>query len=290
MPPSYLSRRLSRRSILSGRHIVVTGAASGIGKAVAQRLALVHGATLSVLDISEGTLTAFAEQIGPSSDNEISPYVVDVTSDASVRGWLEKTRGRPVDGLINCAGVLNLGRFADALPADFDKVFDVNFLGAVRMTRLLLPRLQTASSGFVVNVASVAGLVPTPGMTAYTASKFALIGFSQALRLELGRQVNVLVACPGFVRTGLFTKAGIPRGEGQEQARDRLNQLIGRFGASPDKVAHKIIDGIERKRGMLLVGPDAHLLHLGQRLFPSFTGTLMRWAYESLAKRGGIPS
>lgn len=282
-------KRFNRRNF-SGRHIVVTGAASGIGRALAEQLALEKGAHLSVLDITDSPLTELADRLRRTSGCEISTHVVDVASEHSVGKWLEATQDRPVDGLINCAGVLGLGRFADTSPKDFEKVLEVNFLGAVRMTRLMLPRLQRAESGFIVNVASAAGLVATPGMAAYTTSKFALVGFSQVLRLELDPKVNVLVVCPGFVRTNLFLTAKISEGDEKEQARNRLNQVMERFGASPARVAHSIIGAAERNRGMLLVGLDAHLLYLGQRFFPSMTGALAGRIYKILTDRGIVPS
>jgi NAD(P)-dependent dehydrogenase (short-subunit alcohol dehydrogenase family) len=260
--------RPSRR--LTGRPVMVTGAASGIGRGLARRLSAL-GSPVAIADVDEAGLKATAASLtGP-----VLSRVLDVQDAADqlrfadeVREWLPA----PLAAVFNNAGVAVTSTIADAVPGDDGWLFEINFWGVVNGTRAFLPILLEQDDGVIVNTSSVFGLVGMPYQSAYCASKFAVRGFTDALRQELrGTGVRAVTVHPGGITTNIARNARIrtdPEGLGRTK-----EQMAAQFEAatmtSPDKAAAVIHRGVERGKARILVGPDAYLFDALARIAPT---------------------
>jgi NAD(P)-dependent dehydrogenase (short-subunit alcohol dehydrogenase family) len=252
---------------LRGGVAVVTGAGSGIGRALAQQLAS-RGAQLALADKNESTLEETCKLLGAA---QLRTYAVDVSDAAAVEGFARKVErdfGR-ASLLINNAGVALCGTFDQLTLADFDWLFRINFWGVVYGCKFFLPLLQREPEAHIVNISSVFGLIGPPGQTAYAASKFAVRGFTQALGRELADS-KIAVTCvhPGGIRTRIAENARAAAAtpvEDQMQARARFDQLA---RTPPEKAAQVIVSGILRNKARVLIGADAYRIDFFQRLLP----------------------
>jgi len=254
---------------LKDRVAVITGAGGGIGRAMAQSLAH-RGCHLALADVNADGLRQSAELI-EASGVRVSQHVLDVASReqvAALPASVLAAHGR-VDVLINNAGVAVGGSFEQVSEADFDWLMEINFHGLVRMTRTFLPLLRARDAARIVNISSLFGLIAPPGQTAYSASKFAVRGFSNALRHELaGSTVGVTVAHPGGVATAIASNARVPAGASPSEVKKRLaltEKLLRMPAANAGEI---IVAGVERERERILVGMDAKIASLVERLSP----------------------
>jgi len=254
--------------ILKDGVAVVTGAASGIGAALAKVLAT-RGCNVALADVNAAGLREVADQVR-SLGVDVSEHRLDVSDHEAVAAFPSAVlaeHGR-VNVLVNNAGVSLGGTFAQVSPEDFDWLLAINLGGVVRMTRAFLPLLQREPVAQLVNLSSVFGIIAPPGQTAYAASKFAVRGFSEALWHELdGSPVGVTVVHPGGVRTAIATSArrgGMTNAEVQAQAETWAKFLR----LDPAIAAERIVRGIERRERRVLVGRDAKQIVLIQRFFP----------------------
>lgn len=265
---------------------VVTGAASGIGAALAQALAA-RGCHLALADRNADGLEAVAARVrtGGVSVSTHPLDIADADAVASLPAAVLAAHGR-AGVLVNNAGVALGGTFAQVSEADFAWLFEINFWGTVRMTRALMPVLRRAPVAQIVNVSSIYGIIAPPGQTAYSASKFAVRGFSEALRHEMeaeGGKIGVTVVHPGGVRTSIVANARMSavteaqRASGMKAA-ERLLRL------SPEAAAARILQGIERREKRVLVGSDAKQVALIQRLMP-----VGYWSLLARRAGGGRP-
>lgn len=251
-----------------GRTALVTGAAGGIGRAVAVSLAR-RGANLALADIDEAGLAQTRRLL--SGTTGVSLHRIDLAdADAIAALPAEGARTHPgVDLLFNVAGVAVGGTFEQVDPADFDWLFAVNFFGTVRMVRAFLPTLKAAPEARIVNVSSIYGIISPPGQSAYSASKFAVRGFSNALAQELaGTSVGVSVVHPGGVATAIADSARVPASVSPQEAarhRDAQKRLL---RMPPEKAGEIIVEGVARRRARILVGNDARAAALMERLMP----------------------
>src|SRR5947209_18567671 len=265
---------------------VITGAGSGIGRALAQELAL-HGAKLALADVDG---TALEETRKTLEKTQVETYVVDVSDPASVESFVrhvEKDFGR-VSLLINNAGVALYGTFAEISIAEMDWLMRINFWGVVHGCKFFIPLLQREPEAHIVNVSSVFGLIAPAGQTAYAASKFAVRGFTQALRQELiDANSNISVTCvhPGGIRTSIADNAragAATRVDDQMEARERFNKVV---RTTPEAAARTIVNGIMRNQARVLIGPDAYQIDLFQRLMPVRCGSVLAKVMEKRAPR-----
>jgi NAD(P)-dependent dehydrogenase (short-subunit alcohol dehydrogenase family) len=260
---------MEKTMILKDRVAVVTGAGSGIGRAIALSLAR-RGCHLALADINEAGLAETGDLSAPSGVR-VSRHRLDVANREAVAALpAEVLKSHPrVDLLVNNAGVALGGRFGEVSEADFDWLFEINFHGVVRMTRAFLPTLQASDDASIVNLSSVFGLISVPGQSAYAASKFAVRGFSNALRYELaGTRVGVSVVHPGGVATAIARNARVPQGQSGDEMRGRLARAEKLLRLPPDKAGEIIVRGVESRRARILVGRDALIISLIERLMP----------------------
>ncbi len=260
---------------VSGRLAVVTGAASGIGRASALELAR-RGATLALGDIAATPLEGVAVKARALGARVLSE-VVDVTRAPDVEKWaagVERGLGVP-DLLVNSAGVLVLGAFLDTSPEDFSHVIDVNLKGPAHVCRAFLPGMVARGrGGFVVNVASAAAFATQSELSAYGATKHALLGLTQALEDELAvHAIGVSLVCPGFVDTPILSRARIV-GDEPETRRRAAERLLHWRRLSPERVAERIVRAAERGESLVRVGLEAEVLWLLSRVAPGSLGLL----------------
>lgn len=264
---------------LHERVALVTGAASGIGRALSLELAR-WGAHLILVDRNEVGLQEVARLIRPMG-REVSCIGADLSTKEGVNQAVRRAIRQmgQVDVLVNNTGIMPLGPVRAMSVSGWEMVVDINVWAPVRMTNLLLPQMLERGHGHVVNVASVAGLLPVPGMTAYVLSKFAMVGYTEALRAELADEgIDVTCICPGFTRTGLAKFEGYGEG-GLQEFGGRLMEII---GASPERVALQIVRAIRNRKGLATPGTGGTLLPNLFRLSPNVVLSTMSRVYPRM--------
>lgn len=266
---------------LEGRVAVLTGAATGIGRALASRLAG-EGAALCLADIDGDALEGTARALA-SSGASVSAHTVNIADDRQVETFareVAKRHGR-ADVLINNAGVALHGTVEEVSLADIEWVMSINFWGTVYGVKRFLPLLKRQTSAHIVCVSSIFGIIAPPGQAAYCASKFAVRGFAESLRHELeGTNVRVSTVHPGGVRTSIARSARIGAGADPlkgERERARFERLA---ITSPEQAAARIVRGMLRGEPRILVGRDASQIDLMQRLLPTRYWRLLRAIFE----------
>lgn len=274
---------LSKKSVA-----VVTGAASGIGRALAVRLAKEGIAGIAISDVNEEGLKETATIIG-GLDVPVSTHVCDVSDREAVRQFTEDVlakHGR-VTHLVNNAGVGLFGTFEHVSVEDFEWLMGINFWGVVYCTKAFLPTLVEQERAHVVNVSSVFGLIAPSEQTAYCASKFAVRGFTESLRHELAG-TNVSVACvhPGGVKTNIARNSKI----GESTPSDWKQQGVKFFDkvarTSAEDAAETIVRGIKERNPRILIGKDAVGISIFSRLFPKrYLGVIERLAGHKMSLR-----
>ncbi len=276
---------------LQGLIVLVTGAASGIGRQLCTDLWVREGCSVRLADRDAAGLASIEEELrraAPPEGRLLTAHVVDVASEDSVRALAAAVGDGPLDVLVNCAGVLCLGPFERTPIEEVERIVGINLLGTVRTTRALLPRLLASPRAFIVNVASAAGLFGAPGMAAYAASKFGVVGFSQALRIELAGRAGVCAVCPTLVRTAIVARSGVAGREeaDAERRRGEMDAQLHRLGASPERASRAIVRAIVKRKRLVLVNPDAWVLHTMHRFFPCLTEFIVRKLYRKLQRDG----
>lgn len=255
---------------LAGRTAVVTGAASGIGRGVAIALAA-RGCHLALADIDEAGL-AETTSLVRHDGLRVTRHALDVSDRAGVATFPAVVRASHpgVDVLVNNAGVAVGGNFEQVSDEDFEWLFGINFWGVVRLTRAFLPVLRESDEARIVNLSSVFGIVAPAGQVPYAASKFAVRGFSEALRHELaGSTIGVTVVHPGGVATSISDNARAPAGVPMEEVVRRREEFRKYLRMPPQRAGEIIVRGIERRQPRVLVGTDALALSLVARLAPA---------------------
>jgi NAD(P)-dependent dehydrogenase (short-subunit alcohol dehydrogenase family) len=258
------------RRTISGRTAVISGAASGMGRSLAQRLAA-YGSPVAITDIDELGLKETAASIaGPvlSRVLDVSDADAQLAFADEVRAWTPTVVG----AVFNNAGVNLACTVLDANPVDDQWLWDINFHGVVNGTRAFLPILVEQDQGVIVNTSSVFGLAGMPNQSAYCSAKFAVRGYTDALRQELrGTGVTAVNVHPGGVNTNIVRNARFRADpEGRGPSRD---QIVADFAATtmttPDKAAEVIHRGVEAGKSRVLIGLDAHLFDILTRIAPS---------------------
>jgi NAD(P)-dependent dehydrogenase (short-subunit alcohol dehydrogenase family) len=266
----------------TGATAVVTGAASGIGRALAVQLAT-RGANLALSDVNDSGLAetvSMCEASGGGS-GKARAYHLDVSDREAFLAHSDEVLsefGR-VDMVFNNAGVSVTATVEEIGWEDFDWIMGINFWGVVHGSKAFLPHLIDSGDGYLVNISSVFGFIGVPSQSAYNAAKFAVRGFTEALREEMVMERKPVTVCcvhPGGIRTNIARNgraAALNEAEKEKMAADF--ERIAR--TSPEKAARTILRGMERRRARILIGPDAYAIQAMERLLGS--------RYENLVAR-----
>jgi short-subunit dehydrogenase len=265
----------------------ITGAAGGIGRALAIELAH-RGCDLALADRDEAGLKTLAAELGAA--RKVSVHRVDVSEPADIVQFANAAiAAHPaLCILVNNAGVALLGQFEEIDQAQMEWLFDINFWGVVHGTRAFLPYLKTRAEAHIVNLSSIFGIIAPPGQSAYAAAKFAVRGFSESVRHELamaGSPVKLSVVHPGGVATSIARSSRTGVGVTDNA---RRSQMIERFEAAarttPRDAALRIIRGIETNEPRILIGNDARFMDLLQRFRPGTYWAPLQRKLERMAR------
>jgi short-subunit dehydrogenase len=260
-----------------GRTAVLTGAASGIGEQLAFDLAR-RGSDLVLIDRDAAGLDAVAGKIRADGTVAVEAIVADLSDLDSLAVLAAGIRERhPRIGLlVNNAGIALGGMFEHLSIAEFESVLDVNFRAPVRLVHEFLPALLENPGSHLVNISSLYGLIAPPGQSAYSASKFALRGFSEVLRSELAGRVGVTTVHPGGIRTRIAANARVGAGVPPDLVGDQREAFDKLLSYPPEKAAAEILDGVARRKARVLIAATAKVPDLLARLMPVSHMTVIR--------------
>ncbi len=279
---------------IRGAAAAVTGAASGIGRALAIELAA-RGCDLALADRDEGGLRSVAAEIAQANSQKVSVHRVDVSQASEIADFARAAiAAHPaLNIVVNNAGVALLGQFHEIDQAQMDWLFNINFWGVVHATRAFLPHLAAQREAHIVNLSSIYGIVAPPGQTAYSSAKFAVRGFSESLRHELqaaGSPVRLSVVHPGGVSTNIVRNMRMGSGITDNERRAQVIEFFDRFArTTPKDAALRIIKGIGRNEPRILIGSDARFMDLLQRFRPATYWNVMARRTEKMRKAANKP-
>lgn len=269
----------------------ITGAGSGIGRALAQQLASV-GCHLALSDVDARGLAETTELVSAKGVTVTSTRV-DVADRAAVQAWADasaEAHGR-INLVFNNAGVAQAGTVEGTSLEDYEWIININLWGVIYGTKAFLPHLKASGDGHIVNVSSIFGLFAQPGMSAYNVTKFAVRGFTESLRQELdmaGNGVSATCVHPGGIKTNIAktarTSSSLAQvtGKSADESTQAFEKL---FRTSPEKAADTILAGVRRNARRVLIGGDAYAVDLMQRLLPTAYQLLVVKALGGMAKR-----
>jgi short-subunit dehydrogenase len=276
---------------IRGAAAAVTGAAGGIGRALALELAA-RGCDLALADRDEAGLQSVAAEVAKTGQRKVSVHRVDVGEPTGIAGYAHAAiSAHPgLNIVVNNAGVGLLGQFTEIDQAQFDWLMNINFWGVVHSTRAFLPHLAQQGAAHIVNLSSIFGIIAPAGQTAYASAKFAVRGFSESLRHELqmaGSPVRLTVVHPGGIATNIArnsrTGTGVTDNARRALAIERFDEVA---KTTPQAAALRIIEGIEKNKPRILIGNDARFLDILQRLRPGTYWSVLAKRIEKAANKG----
>ena len=268
---------------LNDKVVVITGAGSGIGRALALNIGG-KGAHLALSDVNEAGLAETKELAEKAGAKTVHTDRLDVADRAAFGAYAASVAEQfgKVNVVINNAGVALAGDVTDLTYEDMDWIVGINFWGVVHGTKEFLPHLIASGEGHVVNLSSLFGLLAMPGQSAYNATKFAVRGFTEALREEMliaGHNVGVTSVHPGGIKTAIARSARVSAKEDQAATAKLFDEKLARM--TPERAAEIIVKGIVKNQARVLVGLDAHALHN----FQKFTGSRYEDIIAVVSKR-----
>jgi short-subunit dehydrogenase len=271
---------------LQGGVAVITGAASGIGAALAQNLAG-RGVSLALADRNAAGLAAVAEA-ARAAGVKVSEHMLDVRDAEALAALPDAVlaeHGR-VTVLVNNAGVALIGTFEQVTLDDFAWLMDINFWAPVRLTKAFLYALHREPAAHIVNISSIFGIAAPPGNAAYCAAKFGVRGFSEALRHELeDSSVSLTVVHPGGIKTEIANSARLSQSVDPEEAKAGKEEFNKLLKTTPQDAAEQIAQAILKRQPRLLIGGDARMLDRIQRLFPSTYWAKIKRTQKNVASK-----
>lgn len=275
------SRRTHRHSRpLSGKVVFITGGSRGLGLALAEEFVRA-GARVAIaakdaakLEEAEGRL----QRLAASGRNAVMTVRCDVTDSSSVQSAVAEVSGTlgPIDILVNNAGIIAVAPLANQSIRRFEEAMDTHLYGALHTTEAVLPEMTRRRSGTIVNIASIGGLVAVPHLLPYTASKFALVGFSRGLHAELrSKGIHVLTVCPWLMRTGSHLHARFGGKPDQEYGWFAIGATLPGLAVPARSAARQILRAIVDRRSELLISPWASITARIAQLAPGLTGGIL---------------
>ena len=265
----------------------ITGAGSGIGRALARELAS-RGCHLALADVNAAGLEETRQALA-SYGVRISTEVVNVAEREQVHAWADKVVAEhgKVNLVFNNAGVAHAGTVEGSEYEEYEWITNINFWGVVYGTKAFLPHIKTAGEGAIVNVSSVFGLIAVPTQSAYNAAKFAVKGFTEALREELeieGANIGVTCVHPGGIKTNIARNARVTETKGLVDEKS-TRSFEKAFITPPEKAAEAVVGAIMKNSRRLLIGPDAVAIDIMQRMLPTQYQRLLVAGAKSRRKR-----
>lgn len=253
----------------------ITGAGSGIGRALALDLAK-QGCQVALSDLNEEGLKETAKQ-AKAWGVTVSQYVLDVSDKEAVFNWAEQVVAEhgKVNMIFNNAGVALSGTVSSLSLEDYEWIMNINFWGVIYGTKAFLPHLEQSGDGHVINISSTFGLTSQPLMSGYNASKFAVRGFTEALRQDLEithSKVSSTCVHPGGIKTNIARAARMSDSVKEVTGADdnaTLAEFERMFITTPEKAAKVILNGVRKNKRRVLIGNDARMFDLVVRLFPT---------------------
>ncbi len=268
-------------SVFNDKVVIISGGASGLGRTLGEELAR-RGASVVLADVNSEGVNQAAQYLC-NAGYKARAETVDVTDFEAVKSLVDTTfqKHNRLDYLFNNAGILTFGEARDVSIADWRKVIDLNLYGVVNGIAAAYPVMVEQGFGHIVNTGSVEGLAPFPVMGSYVASKYGVVGLSNALRAEgaaLG--VKVSVVCPGYVTTKIIETSKMVKID-----RDKiLASLTDSMGITPEECVSKILRGVERSKGTIVIGWWAKILWVLQRMSPGLVYWIMRMVTSQMRK------
>jgi NAD(P)-dependent dehydrogenase (short-subunit alcohol dehydrogenase family) len=273
--------QVNRHPSFDGKQIVITGAASGIGRAVAIAAAR-RGGHVHLTDRHDDELAAAAAEIRTAGGTVGVVQALDIRDRDAVNAFAAEIHDRVphVDIVMNVAGIAAWGTVERMPHEQWQRVIDINLMGPVHVIEAFLPAMvEGGDGGHLVNVSSAAGLFGLPWHAAYSASKFGLRGLSEVLRFDLRRhRIGVSLVCPGGVDTPLTSTVEVAGVDTASKAFRRQQKLFQRHAVTPEQAAAAILHGVIRNRYLVFTSGDIRLLYAVQRIFPPAYILLMRGA------------
>lgn len=264
---------------LNNKTVIVTGASSGMGKGITEKLIKEHGCTVLGVARSQQKMEALVAELGEYAD-KFSYQLFDVSDRANwdnYLAYLEENNIQP-DVLINNAGILpKFDKFQHYSIEEIEKAMNINFYAAVYSMHALLPLILKSSSPAIINIDSSASLMSLAGTSVYSASKAALKSLTESMREELRGKCYVGIVCPGFTKTDIFRN----QGDSDEKAQKMLNMV----STSCDKMVNMIMNGISKKHSLMVFGMDAAFMNYFGRLLPVQGGRL----FSAVMKMSKLP-
>ena len=276
---------------IQGAAAAITGAASGIGRALAQELAA-RGCHLALADRDEAGLQAVAAQIGKAKQCKVMTHRLDVSEPAEIQDFAAAAIAAypELNIVVNNAGVALIGTFDEIDQAEMDWLMNINFWGVVHGTRAFLPHLAKQREAHIVNLSSVFGIIAPPGQTAYAAAKIAVRGFSESLRHELRAAkspIRLSVVHPGGIATNIVRNSHMGSGITDNARRaESIERFDNAARTTPAAAAIRIAEGIERNEPRILIGFDAKFVDVLQRLLPATYWKALGSIFHKRARTG----
>jgi NAD(P)-dependent dehydrogenase (short-subunit alcohol dehydrogenase family) len=274
-------------SNLSGKWVLVTGAGSGIGRETALAFAR-RGADLVICDVNEAGLAATAKDAS-ALGRTARTHVVDVSDAERMQSFAESVHREipALDVLVNNAGVGLGAGFLDTTLEDWRWIVGINVSGVIHCCHFFIPKMvESRRGGHVVNVASAAAFVATEALAAYSTTKFAVLGLSEALRDELAPHgIGVTAVCPGIINTPITEAARLRGKAAAAGARERMVAFYRKRNYGPERVAENILRAVARNRAVAPVSPEAWTMYFLKRAAPAFTAWLNRRMAERFERQ-----
>ncbi|MDT4925984.1 MAG: hypothetical protein QOG01_3697 [Pseudonocardiales bacterium] len=272
---------------LTGRRVLITGAASGIGRAVAVAAAR-DGAQLLLTDRNEPLLRAVADELAAAGGRVALARPADVSDLEQVRALAAaaQAEGGSVDVVMNVAGIAAWGTVDRLEHRHWQSMIDVNLMGPIHVIESFVPAMiEAGRGGHLVNVSSAAGLIGLPWHAAYSASKFGLRGVSEVLRFDLRRhRIGVSLVCPGGVHTPLTDTVEIAGVDQTGKSFARMQARFRKRAVSPEQAAEAILNGVRRNRYLVYTSRDIQAIHVLQRVCPPAYALIMRGMNRAMTR------
>lgn len=267
---------------LGSKVAVITGAGSGIGQEIAVAMAK-EGCHIALCDISQKGLEETHKRLEPMGI-KVSTHEVDVSDKARMQALPEEIADihGHIHILINNAGVASGMRFEEQSMTEFERVIAINLFGVVYGCKYFLPYLKKEQEAHIVNISSIAGLIGNPILGAYSASKFAVRGFSESLWHEVGDyNIGLTVAFPGFTRTKIFDQANLSETVKEQEYFDFFKNTLAKKGTPPERVAKRLVYGIKKNKLVIVTGPDTFMMWFLLRFNPRRAFKVIQKIYQS---------